>query len=316
MPKKSKKKIHPVKCRFAAISPKAKLFNRVKVAFQGEIGAFSEEAVFKFFGSNSNIQTIPCQTFADVFKLVEEGNADFGILPIENSLEGTVGQNYELLLTSDVNIFGEEILRIRHCLIANKGVKIGAIKRVYSHPQALGQCREFLEKLKLEAIPVYDTAGGVRMLKEEKAEEAAAIASERAGKIYQMKILKKGIETNKQNFTRFFIISLFIPLLQKGRDKNLKKETKRAKDSKTSIVFSLKNIPGILFQSLEGFAKRKINLTKIESRPIMGKPWEYHFYLDFEGHQEDKKIREALEELKEKTLFIKILGSYPTAKWR
>lgn len=273
---------------------------QLKVAFQGEIGAYSEEAAFKFFGNK--IQTIPCQTFSDVFKAVEKRRVDFGTIPIENSLEGTVGQNYDLLLRSNLNIFGEQALKISHCLIANKGVKIESIKKVYSHPQALGQCREFLEKLKLEAIPVYDTAGGVRMLKEEGKKEAAAIASERAGKIYQMKILRKGIETNKQNFTRFFIIS--------------KNEAKRVKNSKTSIVFFLRNIPGALFKSLESFAKIKINLTKIESRPIMGKPWEYHFYLDFEGHKEEKKIKEALEELKEKTLFIKILGSYPTAKWK
>lgn len=280
MPKKSKKK--------------------TKVAFQGELGAYSEGAAFKFFGKH--IQTIPCQTFADVFKTVEKRRADFGTIPIENSLEGTVGQNYDLLLRSNLNIFGEQALKISHCLIVNKGVKVGSLKKVYSHPQALGQCREFLEKLKLEAIPVYDTAGGVRILKKEENREAAAIASERAGKIYQMKILKKGIETNKQNFTRFFIIS--------------KNEAKRVKNSKTSIVFFLKNIPGALFKSLEGFAKRKINLTKIESRPIMGKPWEYHFYLDFEGHREDKKIKEALGDLKEKTLFIKILGSYPATKWK
>ncbi len=286
----------------------------VKIAFQGEIGAYSEEAAFKFFGnkflfrnfSNSEIknriQTIPSLTFADVFNAVEKRRADFGIIPIENSLEGTVGQNYDLLLKSKLKIFGEENLKISHCLIANKGVKIGDLKKVYSHPQALGQCREFLEKLKLELIPVYDTAGGVRMLKEEKAKDAAAIASERAGKIYQMKILKRGIETNKQNFTRFFIIA--------------RNETEKSKNSKTSIVFFLKNIPGVLFDSLGSFAKRKINLTKIESRPIMGKPWEYHFYLDFEGHRDDKKIKEALEELKEKTSSLKIFGSYPAAKWK
>lgn len=293
MPKKSKKKIHPLKwCR--------RQFNGVKVAFQGEIGSYSEEAAFKFFGNK--IQTIPYQTFADVFKAIEKRTADFGIIPIENSLEGTVGQNYDLLLESELKIFGEEVLKIRHCLIANRGVKVGSLKKIYSHPQALGQCRQFLEKLKLETIPVYDTAGSVRMLKEEKAKETAAIASERAGKIYQMKILKKGIETNKQNFTRFFIIS--------------RKEAKRVRSSKTSIAFFLKNIPGALFKSLESFARRKINLTKIESRPILGKPWEYHFYLDFEGHREEKKIKEVLKELKEKTLFIKILGSYPAAKWK
>ena len=286
MPKKSKRKIWAT-----------------KVAFQGEIGAYSEEAAFKFFGGK--IKTLPCQTFSDVFEMVEKGYVDFGIIPIENSLEGTVtvGQNYDLLLKSELKIFGEEILKISHCLIVNQGVKINSLKKVYSHPQALGQCREFLEKLKLKAIPVYDTAGALKMLKEEKAKETAAIASERAGKIYQMKILKRAIETNQQNFTRFLIIS--------------RKEAKKAKNSKTSIAFFLRNVPGALLKALEGFAKRKINLTKIESRPIMGKPWQYHFYLDFEGHKESQKVKEALEELKEKTLFSKVLGSYPaTKKWK
>lgn len=287
MPRKSKKKI-----------------SFIRATFQGEIGAYSEETAFKFFGKR--IQTIPCQNFADVFEAVEEKKADFGIVPIENSLEGTeatVGQNYDLLLKSKLKVFGEEILRIRHCLIGNKGVKINSIKKVYSHHQALGQCREFLEKRKLEAIPVYNTAGSVRIVKEEKLRDTAAIASERAAKVYKMKILKKGIETNQKNFTRFFIIS--------------KKEAPRAKRAKTSIVFSTKHIPGALFQALEPLAKRKINLTKIESRPILGRPWEYNFYLDFEGHKEDKKIKEALEELRKRVLLLKILGSYPrTKKWK
>jgi prephenate dehydratase len=185
MPKKSKKK--------------------TKVAFQGEIGAYSEEAAFKFFGNN--ILTIPCPNFTDVFKVVKEGAANFGIIPIENSLEGTVGQNYDLLLKSKLKIFGEQALKISHCLIVNKGVKIGSLKKVYSHPQALGQCRDFLAKMKLKAIPFCDTAGSVRMLKKEKLKDSAAIASERAGRIYKMKILKRGLERNSQNFTKFFIIS-------------------------------------------------------------------------------------------------------------
>lgn len=281
MPKKSKKKIY-------------------KVAFQGEIGAFSEEAAFKFFGSN--VQTIPCQTFSDVFRIVERGAADFGILPIENSLEGSVEQNYDLLLKSKIKIFGEETLRIRHCLIANEGVKIGSLKKVYSHPQALGQCREFLEKLKVKQIPFYDTAGSVKEIKEKKSKNLAAIAGKRAALAYEMEILKEGIETNPNNYTRFFIIS--------------NKEKEPTGKDKTSIVFAIPHKPGTLFNVLQVFANKKINLTKIESRPIMGKPWEYHFYLDFESHQEDKKIKEALKKLKEKTLFTKVLGSYPVVKWR
>lgn len=207
MPKKSKKKTHPVKSSLREVFAKGEQFNRVKVAFQGELGAYSEEAALKFFGNDNKIQTIPCQTFADVFKAVGKKTADFGIIPIENSLEGAVGRNYDLLLKSKLKIFGEETLKIRHCLIANKGVKMESIKNVYSHPQALGQCREFLEKMRLKAIPFCDTAGSVRTLKERKLKDSAAIASERAGRIYQMKILKRGIERNSQNFTRFFIIS-------------------------------------------------------------------------------------------------------------
>lgn len=272
---------------------------KIKVAFQGEKGAYSEEAAFKFF--NNNIETIPVKTFAEVLKLTEKGKVDFGILPIENSLEGTIGQNYDLLLKSKLKIFGETISKIHHCLIANKNTEFRSIKKVYSHPQALGQCREFLEKHKFEAIATYDTAGGAKMLKEGKLEkDSAVIASQRAANVYDLKILKKGIETNSKNFTRFLIIS--------------KKEPKKAKKNKTSIAFSTKHIPGALFKALEPFAKRKINLTKIESRPIVGKPWEYNFYLDFEGHIKDKKIKEALKELKERSLFLKVLGSYPKAK--
>jgi len=273
--------------------------SKIKVAFQGELGAYSEEAAFSFF--ENKIQTIPCHTFSEVFKIVEKNKAQYGIIPIENSLEGTIGQNYDLLLKSNLKIFGELILKISHCLISNKDQKIDSIKKVYSHPQALGQCREFLEKRKLEGIPTYNTAGSVKMLKEGKIEKGAGvIASEKAAKFYGMKILKKGIETNPYNFTRFFIIS--------------KKKSKKAKKNKTSIVFSTKHIPGALFKVLELFAKEKINLTKIESRPIVGKPWEYNFYLDFEGHKEEEKIKKVLKEAKNNALFLKVLGSYPLAK--
>lgn len=271
---------------------------KIKVAFQGEIGAYSEEAAFDFFGKS--IQTLACKTFSEVFRVVEKNQADFGTLPIENSLEGTIGQNYDLLLKSKLKISGETILRICHCLIANKETPLSSVKKVYSHPQALGQCRKFLEKLKCEIIPAYDTAGSVKIIKERRLKNSAAVASERAAILYGMEILKKGIETNKKNFTRFLIIS--------------KKEQKPTGEDKTSIVFFLKHIPGSLFKALKGFAKRKINLTKIESRPIIGKPWQYNFYLDFEGHQAEKKIQAALKDLKKVALFVKILGSYPMAK--
>lgn len=274
----------------------SKTKKKLKVAFQGEKGAFSEEAAFSFFGEN--IETIGYKGFSEVFEAVEKGKVDFGVIPIENTLGGTIGQNYDLLLKSGVKIFGEKVLRVQHCLIAKKGTKLSSIKKVYSHWQALAQCREFLKKNKMEGIPTYNTAGSVKLLAEGKLEkDAGVIASERAAKVYQMEILKKGIETHKKNFTRFFVIS--------------KKEPPRSEKNKTSIVFSTLHLPGALFKALEPFAKRKINLTKIESRPIIGKPWEYNFYLDFEGHKDDKNVKEALKELKKYTNFLKILGSYP-----
>jgi len=179
-------------------------------------------------------------------------------------------------------------------------VSINHIKRVYSHPQALAQCRGFIASLDADPIITYDTAGSVRMIKEKQMRDAAAIASERAAELYQMSIVARGIEDYGRNFTRFFIVS--------------KHEPSKVKDSKTSIIFSLPHIPGSLYNALGEFAKRGINLTKIESRPTRQRPWEYYFFLDFEGHQEDEPYREALAALAQKTIFLKILGSYPKAK--
>lgn len=270
----------------------------VKVAFQGEVGAYSEEAAFNFLGNS--IQTIPCKNLSDVFKAVEQSRVNFGIVPVENSLEGSIGQTYDLLLHSRLKISGETAWRIRHCLIVSPGIKISQIKKIFSHPQALGQCRKFLEKYQWETIPTYDTAGSVKMLKEKRLKNAAAIASARAAKVYGMEILKRGIETNHQNFTRFFVIS--------------KEDKKPSGQDKTSIVFRAKHRPGALFELLREFASSKINLAKIESRPIVGRPWEYSFYLDFEGYQKETRIKRALNNIKKLSTFLKILGSYPKMK--
>jgi len=274
------------------------MMKKIKVGFQGEIGAYSEEAALKFFGKN--IETIPCKTFDDVFKAIEKRKTNYGIIPIENSIEGSVGRNYDLLLESNLKIFGEEVLRISHCFVVNGGVKLNSIRKVYSHPQALGQCREFLRKLRIEEIPFYDTAGSCQMIKEKKLRDSAAIASERAAEVYNLKILKRGIETNHKNFTRFFIIG--------------KKDKKPTGNDKTSIIFSTKHIPGALYKTLGIFVFFNINLTKLESRPIIGQPWKYNFYLDFEGHQKEKIVKEALKNLKYNCAFLKILGSYPKSK--
>ncbi len=267
------------------------------VAFQGELGAYSEEAAFHFMGPS--IQVKPCESVDDVFQVVEQGEVQFGIVPIENSLEGSIGRVYDLLLDSSLKVCGETEIRVVHCLIASPQARLDTIKRVYSHPQALGQCRAFLNHLGLELVPTYDTAGSVKMIKEQGIIDGAAIASTRAAEIYGMKILAREIADNPSNSTRFFILA--------------RQDSPPTGNDKTSIVFSVKHKPGALYELLKELASRKINLTKIESRPTRQKPWEYNFYLDFEGHREDKAAREALESLEQASLFLKVLGSYPKA---
>ncbi|TET17462.1 MAG: prephenate dehydratase [Dehalococcoidia bacterium] len=268
------------------------------VAFQGEVGAYSEEAALQFFGPS--IITKPYESLDDVFKVVEQDDVQFGIVPVENSLEGSISRVYDLLLDSSLKVCGEIELRVSHCLIASPGARLDLIKRVYSHPQALAQCKTFLKHLDCELIPTYDTAGSVKMIKEEGITDGGAIASARAAEIYEMKIIASEIEDAPNNFTRFFILS--------------KEDSPPSGNDKTSIVFSVKHKPRALYEFLKEFAVRDINLTKIESRPTRRKPWEYNFYLDFEGHREDKAPREALENLERTSLFLKILGSYPKAK--
>ncbi len=270
----------------------------IVVAFQGETGAYSEEAAFQYFGPA--IQTKPCESVDDVFKAVEQGEASTGIPPIENSLEGSISRVYDLLLDSSLRVCGETELRVVHCLIASPGVRLDMIKRVYSHPQALGQCRAFLKHMNFELVPTYDTAGSVKMIKEKGITDGAAIASARAAEIYGMQIIAREIADNPNNFTRFFILA--------------KEDSPPTGNDKTSIVFALKHQPGALYEFLKELASRNINLTKIESRPTRLKPWEYNFYLDFEGHREDKIARETLENLEKMALFVKVLGSYPKAR--
>jgi chorismate mutase/prephenate dehydratase len=269
----------------------------VRVAFQGERGAYSESAVYTFFGASVEVK--PCRELAEVFQSVDEQESEYGVVPVENSLEGSVNQTYDLFLTHDLKVCGEIILRVSHCLIANPSTSLEAVKAVYSHPQALAQCRNFLERLGCELIPTYDTAGSVKMLKEKGLKDAAAVASERAAELYGMKILAREIEDKPANYTRFFVLSQEDSLMT-GKDK-------------TSIIFSAAHKPGSLYHALGEFATRNINLAKIESRPTKQKPWEYNFYLDFEGHRGEQRCAEALKALKKHTAFIKILGSYPRA---
>ena len=275
----------------------AKSVEGLIVAFQGEIGAYSEEATVDFFGPS--IEVRPCETLDAVFDAVERGESHFGVVPIENSLEGSISQVYDLLLDSSLKVRGEIELRVIHCLIANPGVKLDLLRRVYSHPQALGQCRAFLKHLNCELIPTYDTAGSVKMIKEQGITDGAAIASVRAAEIYGMQIMAQEIEDNPNNFTRFFVLA--------------KHDSPPTGNDKTSIVFSVSHRPGALYGLLRELAASQVNLTKIESRPTRQRPWEYNFYLDFEGHREDTASREALGKLEETALFVKVLGSYPRA---
>jgi chorismate mutase/prephenate dehydratase len=269
----------------------------MKVAFQGERGAYSESAVYFFFGSSAEVK--PCKSLSEVFESVKKEKTRHGVVPIENSIEGSVNQTYDLFLEYDLKVCGEIILKIAHCLIAHPGTQLDSIKTVYSHPQALAQCRNFLEQLGCRLISTFDTAGSVKMIKEEGMMDAGAIASKRAAEIYSMKILAKEIGDTPNNYTRFFVLS--------------KQDTPHSDGNKTSIIFSVKSIPGTLHAVLKEFATREINLTKIESRPTKRTPWEYNFYLDFDGHRNEEKCREALESIRDKTLFVKILGSYKAA---
>ena len=267
------------------------------VAFQGEHGAYSEQAVLTHFGSTA--VTKPCTTLKQVFHSVEGRVANYGVVPAENSLEGSVNQTYDLLLESSLKITGEIKIRVSHCLLALPGTQTKDLRVVYSHPQALAQCATFIEKLQVETQPTYDTAGSAKIIKERRLRNSAAIASERAADLYGLTVLKRNIEDSLENFTRFFVIGLN-DASPKGNDK-------------TSVVFGTKHTPGSLHKALSELATRKINLTRIESRPIKGKPWEYHFFVDFEGHRTDPKCAEALEVLRRSTTFLKILGSYPRA---
>jgi prephenate dehydratase len=274
------------------------------IAFQGERGAFSEEAARKLAGAK--IAVLPCTRFEDVFRVLKEGRAAGAAVPIENTLAGSVHENYDHLLSFDFPIVAETSVRIVHHLMAPNGVPFSKIKRVFSHPVALNQCLDFFAKNpQLERIPFYDTAGSAKMVTEEKLTDAAAVASEVASEIYGARILRRSIESDRQNFTRFFLLRT--PAYAKRNPVRTNGKTQW----KTSLVFSTRNIPGALFRALSAFALRDLNLTKIESRPLRGKPWEYLFYVDFLGRATDPAAVNALNHLREIADFLRVLGCYP-----
>jgi len=272
----------------------------IKVAFQGERGAFSEIAAKKYFGED--VKLSPSFTFDDVFSKVKKGEVKYGVVPIENSLYGSVFETYDLLLNYSLTIIGELNLQINHHLIAKKNYKLSEIKKVYSHPQALGQCSKFLSTLKNAQItPAYDTAGSALILLQNNEEPTAAVASREAAEIYGMKILKSEIQNNKKNYTRFLIISK-------------KKEKREFTSPKTSLCFELKSMPGALYKALSVFALRDINLVKIESRPIPHKPFQYLFYVDLQGSDKDERIVQALKNLLEISVTIRKFGTYQSGE--
>lgn len=274
---------------------------RERVGFQGALGAFSQEAVRQLLGSK--VEVVPFARFEEVFAALTRGKTGAAVIPIENTLAGSVHENYDHLLHFDVRIAAETNVRIVHNLIAPPGVRLREIRKVYSHPVALNQCLRFFSRhRKLESTPFYDTAGSVKMVIEQKARDAAAIGSAVAAAMYGGKILRRSIEDDRRNFTRFFLLY---------PSQRARPPRRPAKAWKTSLVFTTRNVPGALFRALSAFALRDLSLTKIESRPLHGKPWEYLFYVDFLGREDEPRVRNALGQLGELADFMRVLGSYP-----
>jgi len=277
---------------------------RETVSFQGARGAFSEEAARKLLGPGVGV--MPFERFEDIFRSLKDGRVDGAVVPIENTLAGSVHENYDHLQSFGLPIVAETSVRIVHNLIAPKGVPFPKIRRVFSHPVALNQCLDFFARNpQLERIPFYDTAGSVKMILEEGLTDAAGIASAVAADIYGARILRRSIESDRQNFTRFFL------LRRPAYARRHPVPADAHPHWKTTLVFSTRNVPGSLFRAMSAFSLRDLNMTKIESRPLRGKPWEYLFYLDFLGRVDSPNVRNALNHLREVADFMRVLGCYP-----
>jgi prephenate dehydratase len=269
--------------------------NALKVGFQGESGSYSEASA-RIQYPDPNYSFVPFRSFRELFEGVESSTVDLAVVPIENSTEGSVNETYDLLVEKPLYVIGEIYQKIHHCLIINKNSSPDEISVIYSHPQALAQCRKYIQNRHLESVPMYDTAGSVKFIKETRNASAAAIASKHAAQIYDMKVVEEDIEDNSNNFTRFLIIS-------NRYDSN-------TDDNKISVIFSISHTPGSLYSILKEFALRNINLTKIESRPTKNIPWEYYFFVDLEGNINDDEVSASLSAVKTATIFFKLLGSY------
>lgn len=269
----------------------------IVVAFQGEPGAYSQQAVRQHFGPGA--ATLPCRSFTAIFDAIHHGQADHAMLPVENTLAGTVIPAYDQLLDHDLRIQAEVVVRIEHCLLAPPRTEIGELRRALSHPQALAQCERSLRRLGIEPVDHYDTAGAARDLAANPEPGTAAIASALAAEIYGLDILAHNLEDQLLNFTRFFVLG--------------PREPERRDPSKTSIVFATRHVPGALHAVMHELALRDINMTKIQSRPRRNRPWHYLFYVDFEGHQDEPHVQQALLGILKRASFLKVLGSYPAA---
>ena len=269
----------------------------MRIAFQGAPGAYSEAAAQRAW---PGAETVPCEHFEDVFAAVASGNTTHGLLPVENSTGGSIHQNYDLLLEHDLPIVAETELQVVHHLIALPGTELSAIRRVCSHPQALAQCEAFLRRLpNVEIVATYDTAGSARLIRDQGLRDTAAVASARAAEIFGLTVLRSAIQDYRDNITRFLLVA---------RDPQ-----PLGSPDKTSVVFALPNSPGALFKALSVFALRDIDLTKLESRPMRGRPWEYLFYVDLAAGRADVRCGRAIVHLAESARWVKTLGSY--ARW-
>jgi prephenate dehydratase len=270
-----------------------------RIAFQGERGAFSEEAAIKLLGEK--ITLVPRLTFEAAFRAIFEGLADYLLAPIENSLAGSVHRSFDLLVDSNLNIIAEEIIPIAHNLIGPPGSRFDEVRVVESHPVALAQCEQFfVEHPRLKRIATEDTAGSVRAVMLAGDVQRAAIAGRRAAEIYGGTILREHLEDNAENYTRFWLLS--------------PSQTEPEDADKLSLFFQLDHRPGALLHALEPFAQRNINLMKIESRPVHGRPWRYRFYLDLQTARSNPEAAAALEELDKQVVELRILGSYAAAQ--
>jgi prephenate dehydratase len=270
----------------------------MRIAFQGAAGAYSEAAAL---GAWPRAESVPLERFEDVFQAVSDGRASHGILPVENSVGGSIHRNYDLLLEHDLPIVAETELTVVHNLLALPGTPLSAIARVFSHPQALAQCERYLQSLPgVEVVATYDTAGSAQMIRDQGLTDTAAVASARAAEIFGLEVLRAGIQDYADNITRFVLIA--------------REPTPLGVPDKTTLAFALHNEPGALFKALSVFALRGIDLTKLESRPERGRPWEYLFYVDLGVGRDDPRCGRAIEHLTEFARWVRDLGSYP--RWK